>query len=399
MNTPVNVPAPVFSGGDTDAVSRRSRSANVAAVSGVNEDNKAVGLPVRNDLVFNQAGVCGESDHYQVRKGRCRYRPIQLLVLLALVSLSFAPCASAQAINRIFFFGDSLSDPGNHFIFTHASSRQPFLLGPPEASYDIGGHHFSDGATWAEKLATQLHSPNSGSPALRVPGVFTDYAVGRARARAGATEFPYFDLTTQVQQYLKDFAGQQARPMDLFVIWIGGNDVDDALNALSTDPSGATSAGILQAAVTAVITNVQKLYFGVGARMFLIVNVPDFAKTPYVQFLGANVNPQIPALATLVTGFYDGALSQVVAGLNAGLPLQQNQFIRLLDVNALFSQILVSPDDFGLSNVTNRCTVPGVIGNAICSTPHEYLFWDGIHPTTTVHSAVAQRALEVLPPQ
>jgi phospholipase/lecithinase/hemolysin len=378
----------------------RSHGPNAAAVSGLDKTNKAVGLPLRNDLVLNQhTGVRGESDHHQARKGSCRYRPIQLLVLLAFVSLWLAPGASAQTINRIFFFGDSLSDPGNHFIFTHASSRQPFILGPPDASYDIGGHHFSDGATWAEKLAAQLHSPNSGGPALRAPGVFTDYAVGRARARAGATVFPYFDLTTQVQEYLKDFAGQQAQPTDLFVIWIGANDVDDALNALSIDPSEATSAGIIQAAVTAVITNVQTLYFGAGARMFLIVNVPDFANTPYVRFLGANFDPQIPALATLFTGFYDGALSQMVAALNAGLPLQQNQFIRLLDANALFDQILASPDSFGLTNTTDRCTVPGVIGNAICSTPHQYLFWDGIHPTTTVHSAVAQRALEVLPPQ
>ena len=360
MNMPVNVTGPGFDCADPDVVKSRSRSAV---------------------------------------QGRRRHHPIRLLVLLTLVSLSFVPGASAQAINRIFFFGDSLSDPGNHFIFTHISSRQPFLLGPPDASYDIGGHHFSDGVTWAERLATQLHSPNSGGPALRAPGVFTDYAVGQARARAGATVFPYFDLTTQVQEYLKDFAGQQAQPTDLFVIWIGANDVDDALNALSIDPSGATSTGIIQAAVTAIITNVQTLYFGAGARMFLIVNVPDFANTPYVRFLGANFDPQIPALATLFTGFYDGALSQVVAVLNAGLPLQQNQFIRLLDANALFDQILASPDSFGLTNTTDRCTVPGVIGNAICSTPHQYLFWDGIHPTSTVHNAVAQRALEVLPPQ
>ena len=135
MNMPVNVTGPGFDCADPDVVNGRSRSA------------------------------------VQVRR---RHHPIRLLVLLALVSLSFAPCASAQAINRIFFFGDSLSDPGNHFIFTHLSSRQPFLLGPPDASYDIGGHHFSDGVTWAEELATQLHSPNSGGPALRAPGVFTD---------------------------------------------------------------------------------------------------------------------------------------------------------------------------------------------------------------------------------
>ena len=58
MNTPVNVPAPVFSGGDPDVVSGRSHSANVAAVRSVDEDSKAVGLLARNDLVFNlPAGI------------------------------------------------------------------------------------------------------------------------------------------------------------------------------------------------------------------------------------------------------------------------------------------------------------------------------------------------------
>ncbi len=126
------------------------------------------------------------------------------LALLSICLLTMT--ASAQKIDRVIFFGDSLSDAGNYFIYSNgASSRQPFSFEPPDASYDIGGHHFSNGNTWAEQLATSLHAPNSGNPSLRAPGTFTDYAMGRARARAKAPTFPQFDLTSQVNQFLSDF--------------------------------------------------------------------------------------------------------------------------------------------------------------------------------------------------
>jgi phospholipase/lecithinase/hemolysin len=318
---------------------------------------------------------------------------VSLAVVLLFCS---SPYAAAQSIHRIIFFGDSLSDAGNHFIQFGTTSRQPFSVGPAVASYDIGGHHFSNGATWAEQLATALHVPNSGHPALRAPGVFTNYAVGRARSRPGAPEFSAFDLSTQVTLYLSNFG--RASSTDLFVIWIGANDVDDAVNALAADPTGATSANVIEAAITSVVINIGVLY-GAGARMFLVANIPDFAKTPYVQFLGAYVNPKIPAVAALFTAFYDGALAEAVNQLTGALPLSQGQFITLLDVNDLFKRVLASPADFGISDVRNRCTTPGVIANAICSNPNAYLFWDGIHPTTRGHSAVAQQALSVLPAQ
>jgi phospholipase/lecithinase/hemolysin len=316
-------------------------------------------------------------------------------LLLCLLALG----ASAQKIDRVVFFGDSLSDAGNHFIYTGVSAHQPFSFEPPDFSYDIGGHHFSNGNTWAEQLATSLKTPNSGNPSLRAPGVFTNYAVGRARARAGAPLFSEFDLTTQVNRFLSDFGGS-VPDNTLVVIWIGANDVDDAINALFVDQSGQTSAGIIQAAVTSVVTNVNVLY-GAGARMFLVANVPDFGATPYVRYLGSAISPVIPQYATALTIGYDTALAQYGAAQfllppDAGHPLQ---FVRVFDVNALFGQILNTPEFFGISNAADRCTTAGTFGNAICSTPNRYLFWDGIHPTTTTHSVIAAAALQQLPPQ
>lgn len=324
----------------------------------------------------------------------------RILLRLLLIVLLTPAAGLAQTIDQVVFFGDSLSDSGNHFIFTGESSRQPFALGPPDASYDIGGHHFSNGNTWAEQLATALRTPTSGNSALRAPGVFTNYAVGQARARAAASVFSDFDLRTQVERYLADFGGQVPAGT-LVAIWIGSNDVNDALNALLIDPSGATTASILQAALAATADSVALLY-GAGARMFLIANVPDFAYTPYVRFLDAFVYPGIAAAATAVTTSYDNALGQLVAALPLLLPpdpVHPLQFTAVLDANALIGQIVASPASFGIADASNRCTTPGVVGHAICSTPHRYLFWDGIHPTRTGHRAVAEAALQLLPPQ
>jgi phospholipase/lecithinase/hemolysin len=169
-----------------------------------------------------------------------RSRPI-ILVLIALAFLTLASTAFAGDLGKLVFFGDSLSDPGNYFVAFRTVSRPPFEP-VPDAPYAIGGLHFSNGATWAEQLARELGRPASGEPALLVPGVFTNYAVGRARARRDAPEFAFYDLSTQVNRFLSDFGGHAA-PENVYVIWIGANDLDDALNALVATPPAPRAAG------------------------------------------------------------------------------------------------------------------------------------------------------------
>src|SRR4029078_4937754 len=73
-----------------------------------------------------------------------------------------------------------------------------------------------------------------------------------------------------------------------------------------------------------------------------------------------------------------------------------------LDVAGLISQAVADPASFGLTNVTNSAA-PGLTyglffynKNQIVPNPNQYLFWDDLHPTTAVHSIVAERALSFL---
>ena len=314
---------------------------------------------------------------------RTASRFVALLAFFVLQSI--APSASAHDGLRLVFFGDSLSDPGNHFIAYHQISTRPFQP-IPSAPYAIGGFHFSNGPTWAEQLAWGLRTPASGLPALLAPRLFTNYAVGRARSRPGAPVFPDFDLATQVGRFLTD-SGGHAPAGAIYAIWIGSNDLNDALNALFVDPTGATSVGIIGAAIAAEAGSIQMLWIA-GARDFLVLNLPDLALTPALRALG----PQAQGAASFLSQQYNAGLAQAVGQL-AALP-----GIRLatVDIYGLLTAVSADPGSFGLENAQDACLAFGVIQNVICKTPNRYLFWDGVHPTSAGHGIVARAAAEVL---
>jgi len=307
----------------------------------------------------------------------------RLAFALCLVTLtaSMAPARAADS-RGIVFFGDSLSDPGNHYIAFGQVTRPPYQ---PVAIYPyaMGGHHFSNGPTWAEDLTDELDTPVSGKPALREPGVFTNYAVGRARARPGAPVFADFDLGTQVGAFLTDFGGR-APSNRTYVIWIGANDLFDALEALQVDQTGTASMQIIQQAIGATAESMQLLW-AAGAREFLVLNLADPALTPYVRSLG----PLAQGASTQLTAAYNGALAQVLTSLGALPQIQIRQF----DVDAFLHTVASSPGRYGLRDVQHPCLTFGVATNAVCADPDRYLFWDGIHPTRAGHFLISSALL------
>ena len=304
-----------------------------------------------------------------------------LALLVITGPLSARDPASDHSHTRFVVFGDSLSDPGNYFAEFHEVSQRPFAP-IPDAPYAMGGLHYSNGATWIEQLGRDLHAGSSTEPALRAPGSATNFAVGRARARAGAAAFPHFDLSTQVGLFLSR-TGNRAPEDALYVIWIGGNDLKDALQSLPADPTFATAIGIIAQAVGTTAGNIQALW-NAGARRFLLVDLPNLAITPYIIGLGQEAQ----YAAGQLTGAYNDGLGQIAAGLSVLPGIDITQF----DVNAALEAAALDLSDTGIQDFDTPCLRFDVVKDAVCHHPDRYLFWDAIHPTKAGHEVIAEAA-------
>ena len=198
--------------------------------------------------------------------------------------------------------------------------------------------------------------------------------------------FPSHDLTSQVGLFLTDFAGS-APSQATYVIFIGANDVRDALAAFQSDPSGTTSFIIMGAALQTVVDNISAL-LAAGAQRFLIANMPDLAITPAVRELG----PQAQFLGNFLSATYNAQLETVIQALEA---TPGTQFLRL-NVFEILSQAAADPDSIGISNAIDPCLTFGATRNATCQNPRDHLFWDAAHPTSSGHALLAREALQIV---
>jgi len=311
--------------------------------------------------------------------------------------LLFSLPAIAQADNdfeSVYVFGDSLSDAGNLYRLTGEESTAPYLP-VPSAPYDIGGHHFSNGRTWAEHFARKLEKHrgkkskkgrtggHGDKPALQNPGKFGNYAFGGGRARSNSG-IGAPDSATQVAMYLGDFGA--ARSDALYVIQFGGNDLRDALVAAESDPANAIA--IIQTAIQDLAISIQTLYFA-GARNFLVANAPNLAHAPAVKLAG------ISGVAGFFTGIYNGGLEGGLQQLELALP---DVAIHRLDMAGFTDDVVANPGKYRLSITDTPCLSFFVTIDVVCDQPKEYLFWDGLHPTAAAHKQLARFAIAAIEP-
>jgi phospholipase/lecithinase/hemolysin len=309
-----------------------------------------------------------------------------LMGFLALVLLAPGWVAAQTTFGRIVAFGTSLSDPGNAFAIIKTMSLPPydtldkFLV--PNEPYAKGGHHFSNGATWIEQFARPLGLEENVGPAFQGPGTgATNYAVGGARARDVGAD----TLSAEVAAFLHHVDNKA--PSDaLYAVEMGANDVRDALAAFAT---GGDANAIIGDALSGIDANIGALY-AAGARKFLVWNVPNIGLTPAVRILEEQF-PGAGQAAEFLTQSFNAGLDAHL-GLLAGLP--GIEIVRF-DVYGRLSDVVADPGKFGLTVVDTACVTPG-IPPFECRRPDEFLFWDGIHPTRTVHAIIAQEVAALL---
>lgn len=301
----------------------------------------------------------------------------------ALLVLVWAVAAQAQNYTKIVVFGDSLSDTGNDAVLSFLAFHVP--IPGPAADYTLGS--FTDGpdtapramnsfGLWVQQLAFAL--PSHPMVVASLEGG-TNYAFGFAKTGSGTTLLTFEPGASieveNIGQQIDDYLATHPKIDNhtLFVVWAGANDVLEA-----------GSAGDIVDGAWDEVEDIQRL-IQAGATQFLVPNLPPLGLTP--RF---NTSATEAATANEASALYNTTLDAGVSLLplfNFGRHLTINR----LNTFALVKQIVASPGNFGLLNVTDS-------SQGLPVDPDTFLFWDDLHPTTRGHNIVAMDALKLIEP-
>jgi phospholipase/lecithinase/hemolysin len=283
------------------------------------------------------------------------------LTLLALCLALFLLRVS-YGQQRLVVFGDSLSDDGNSFA----------VSGFPGSPY-FGGR-YSNGPNWVDyfpgiardfKVVISQPVPWLKSKTESNDNA-TDFAVGGSTSGGVNTLDVLLKpvLLPSFPEQIEAYLGSNNAPDDLCVIWIGANDF---------------AAQIKPAETVANIEGAIDQLSRTRAKNFVVVSIPDFALTPRVKAAGG---------ATVL------AATQFVVTTNVLLAVELPRFafahqisIDLVDINAIFIPLVLSPGSFGFTNSTTPALAALATNPNI--DPNDYVFWDDFHPTTKVHKLAA----------
>jgi phospholipase/lecithinase/hemolysin len=314
-----------------------------------------------------------------------------LLIFLALIAMP-AVSRAQDSPPYLIAFGDSLSDTGNDLIATIGMGLLPI---PPPQMYYQG--RFSNGPVTFEYLWAML---NQGALPFAIP------SLASASIAPGATSFAFGGsgsglvtvtpggfgipgLKGQVAMFQAALAGQPAPANALYAVWTGPNDYPADPGRPFLDP----------AVVVGNIADAVRTLYGLGARLILVVNLPDLGVQPLVP-----PGSPLSALLTQLSNTHNRLLARAmkrlepqlkglqiihgdITGVVAALPPDFVTTIPLVDV-----LVPVAPGQIPTSFClfVDPATCPAVSTFAPTA---KFLFWDA-HPTTAAHARLAQALFE-----
>ena len=281
--------------------------------------------------------------------------------------------ATASGFSDFVFYGDSVTDSGNVFLATGEITEPPFGDIVPQRPY--ASQTFSDDRVWAQYLADF-----NGLDAAPFLGGGTNFAFG------GATSQPLDTVASPSLEeqftFWQQATGNVADPDAFYFIQGGGNDVRIA----GTLGSVSEASLFLDNGVNSIETIVTGL-IDAGATNIAVLNSPDIGLLPLSVLAG--VTPE----ATALSQAYNTSLAESLASL-------ETEDVNLISVDlfGFINDVVSDPTAFNLP--TNTITdLPCILPDSVCANPDEYVFYDGIHPTSAVQFEFANLVNEQIQQQ
>ncbi|MBD1228103.1 autotransporter outer membrane beta-barrel domain-containing protein [Xenorhabdus griffiniae] len=356
-----------------------------------------------------------------------------LFLVSATTALFVNLMTNAYAYNNVYVFGDSLSDGGNNGRFT--------TDGKDTELYD-------------EYIARNL----TGKKIIPSKKDGTNYAYGGATANGSGD--PFWDAfmpptKKQLDDYLQAHSGR-ADPNGLYIHWVGGNDVKDALQDLAKGDEKAAQHRINDSSASAA-SQINQL-IKAGAGLIIVPNVPDIGTTPQImeavlrgalkkskipdgkiaqilkqaheainkyptpnkeirnkilqevfKKIAEGASPQDPEAAKEIyrqlLDAYDNASKTASQFSDEFNQNEENQLINgnilRADVNHLLREVIENPTIYGIANTLGYACPQGTRADLCFSSQpgfdksQPYLFSDDLHPTPYAHKVIGQYIMSI----
>ncbi len=296
------------------------------------------------------------------------------LFIVLLLSFSFVTHADTSYRN-VYIFGDSLSDTGN---------LGAVIGGIPAPYYN---NRISNGPVAVDLLTAKMGLNAKASLYLLGLNAGDNYSVAGAKASSAEP----IDLDAQILAFQSNH-GFTAPEDALYIIFIGGNDVRAALY----EPDDVIAKTIIKTAIKKV-KNAVNILNQMGARSFLVINVPDIGSIPETHLIAtATANPALIKRATKFTKRYNKMLHKLIKKIKHNDDIEVTEF----DLRKLFANVFVNAAASGFTNTTDACF------SSMTFTFHpdcnyglnadQFIFFDEIHPTKRVHAIFGEAFYKAL---
>ncbi|RSM13234.1 hypothetical protein CDV31_005938 [Fusarium ambrosium] len=321
------------------------------------------------------------------------------LVLTCGAFLASAYPRPRQLFERLIVFGDSFSDNGNGAWIASNGTW------PVDPAYF--NHSFSNGPKWndivAEVLDLELINLATGGATTD-----NDFVAGGTGA---SSSIPVPSAGDQITAFLSQ---DTPRGNDIYVLWIGANDI-----LFNTSITGIQISSLIS-------KHVNRLYRA-GIKNLILANYNNATTFPATYNSSDYNTPGVQAfVGDLTVGLKDydpHDVRQLACGPIVRSDLRPRPFFpsfghdkdiaagysaffqtAFIDVGALFSDIIERPTKYGIDQkyvdpptacLTGVYTSEGVPRH-LCSDPERHLFFDSYHPVKEVHEMMAKMFVKAI---
>jgi outer membrane lipase/esterase len=183
--------------------------------------------------------------------------------------------------------------------------------------------------------------------------------------------------------------GTRLSNSDVVGVWVGANDYFATLALVQAGLANPTTAftNAIQTVSQQTAAGVDALT-ALGARRFIVFNLPYLGETPDFNGAGAAT----VGLANEISAEHNATLAQYMASEHSSTGAN----IIVMNEAQIFNELLANPAAYGKTNTTAACiTTPSCV-TASTAVQNQYVFWDGVHPTTGTQLLVAEYAASAL---